>query len=62
MKTRISKDELLHILALLRTSEVSIPVIAIRTGRSPSHIRAINRRFRVREYQGRRITWSTRSR
>jgi hypothetical protein len=52
-------DEELHrIVMLLRDSEMSLPEIAQRMGCSRSAVAAINRKFQVRVYEGKRSQWS----
>jgi hypothetical protein len=53
-----SDQELIRITELLRDSELSLPQIAQRMRCSRSAIAAINRKFRVRIYEGRRSQWS----
>ncbi len=45
------------VISLLASTEMSIPEIAQRMGCSRSAIAAVNRKFQVRHYQGRRSTW-----
>jgi hypothetical protein len=45
------------VVSLLASTEMSIPEIAQRMGCSRSAIAAVNRKFQVRQYQGRRSTW-----
>ena len=49
--------EIRRIVNLLESTEMSILDIAERTGRSHAAIAAVNRRFQVREYGGRRTSW-----
>jgi hypothetical protein len=53
-----SKGELDRILMLLRESEMSLPEIADRMRCSRSAVAAINRKFQIRLYGGRRSQWS----
>jgi hypothetical protein len=53
-----SKGELDRIVMLLRESEMSLPEIADRMRCSRSAVAAINRKFQVRLYGGRRSQWS----
>ena len=53
-----SEDELHRILVLLRDSEMSLPEIADRMNCSRSAVAAVNRKFQVRLYNGRRNQWS----
>ena len=52
-----SQAEVARILHLLAETELSFPQIALRMGCSRSAIVAINRRFAVRRYNGRRGQW-----
>jgi hypothetical protein len=45
------------VVSLLASTDMSIPEIAQRMGCSRSAIAAVNRKFQVRQYQGRRSTW-----
>jgi DNA-binding transcriptional regulator GbsR (MarR family) len=45
------------VISLLASTEMSIPEIAQRMGCSRSAIAAVNRKFQVRQYHGRRSTW-----
>src|SRR5436190_14846377 len=53
-----SKDELNRIVMLLRESDLTLPEIADRMRCSRSAVAAINRRFQVRLYAGKRSQWS----
>jgi len=53
-----SKDELNRIVMLLRESDMTLPEIADRMRCSRSAVAAINRRFQVRLYGGKRSQWS----
>ncbi len=53
-----SQGELNRIVLLLRESEMSLPEIADRMRCSRSAVAAINRKFQVRLYGGRRSQWS----
>jgi len=53
-----SDDELKRIVTLLRDSELSLPEIASRMMCSRSAVAAINRKFQVRLYEGKRLQWS----
>ncbi len=55
----LSSYELENILRLLRDTELTIPTIAERFGISRSAVQAVNLKFRVREYAGKRGTWRT---
>jgi hypothetical protein len=45
------------VISLLASTDMSIPEIAQRMGCSRSAIAAVNRKFQVRQYHGRRSTW-----
>jgi len=45
------------VISLLTSTDMSIPEIAQRMGCSRSAIAAVNRKFQVRQYNGRRSTW-----
>jgi hypothetical protein len=45
------------VLSLLASTEMTIPEIAQRMGCSRSAIAAVNRKYQVRQYRGRRSTW-----
>ena len=53
-----SEGELRRIVMLLRDSELSLPEIADRMSCSRSAIAAINRKFQIRLYEGRRSQWN----
>jgi len=53
-----SEAELRRIMMLLRDSELSLPEIADRMNCSRSAIAAINRKFQIRFYEGRRSQWN----
>ena len=53
-----SDDELKRIIMLLRESEMSLPEIADRMNCSRSAVAAINRKFQIRVYAGRRSQWN----
>ncbi len=53
-----SDDELKRIIMLLRESEMSLPEIADRMNCSRSAVAAINRKFQIRLYGGRRSQWN----
>ena len=55
----LCSSEIQTIVVLLRSTDTPIPAIAERMGCSRSAIVAINRKFQVREYRGRRNTWET---
>lgn len=50
-------EELDKIICFLRNTDMSLPMIACRMGCSRSAIAAINRKFRIRDYEGRRSHW-----
>jgi hypothetical protein len=49
--------EIRRIVSLLASTDMTIHNIAQRTGRSHAAIAAVNRRFQVRNYGGRRSSW-----
>jgi hypothetical protein len=51
------QDEVKKIVWLLRETEMTLPEIAMRMRCSRSAVAAINRKFQVREYDGRRTQW-----
>ena len=53
-----SQDEIYRIVMLLRESDMTLPEIAGRMCCSRSAIAAINRKFQVRFYDGKRSQWS----
>ena len=53
-----SEDELNNIIMLLRQSDMSIQEIAERMRCSRSAVVAINRKFQIRLYDGRRSQWT----
>jgi len=53
-----SKDEVNRIVMLLRESDMTLPEIADRMRCSRSAIAAINRRYQIRLYGGKRSQWS----
>jgi hypothetical protein len=53
-----SKDELNRITMLLRESDMTLPEIADRMRCSRSAVAAINRKFQIRLYGGKRSQWS----
>jgi hypothetical protein len=54
---RLSEEGTARIKHLLSDTEMSISEIATRTCYSKSLIASINRRFRIREYNGKRNRW-----
>lgn len=56
-----SKDELNRIVMLLRESDMTLPEIADRMRCSRSAVAAINRKFQIRLYGGKRSQWSLNS-
>jgi hypothetical protein len=54
----LHKSEIQRIVRLLASTDMTLLSIAERTGRSHAAIAAINRRFQVREYSGRRSSWA----
>lgn len=59
---RLQKTEIRTIVRLLDSTDMTIGDIAERTGRSRSAIIAVNSRFGLRDYQGRRSAWADTSR
>jgi transcriptional regulator len=53
-----SESELKRIVMLLRESDMTLPEIADRMRCSRSAVAAVNRRFQVRLYEGRRSQWN----
>jgi hypothetical protein len=53
-----SKSELDRIVMLLRESDMTLPEIADRMRCSRSAVAAINRKFQIRLYEGKRSQWS----
>jgi predicted DNA-binding protein YlxM (UPF0122 family) len=53
-----SESELNRIIMLLRESDMSLPEIADRMHCSRSAVAAINRKFQIRLYKGRRSHWN----
>jgi hypothetical protein len=53
------KNEIETILALLKSTDLPIAAIAERMGCSRSVVVAINRKYQIRDYRGRRSTWYT---
>lgn len=54
----LQESEIRKIVTLLARTEMSLMEIAQRTGCSRGAIAAINRRYQVRSYAGRRTTWA----
>ena len=54
----LQESEIRRIVSLLASTDMTFLNIAQRTGRSHAAIAAVNRRFQVREYGGRRSSWS----
>jgi hypothetical protein len=54
---RFTEEKVLRVQYLLAKTEMTIHEIALRTGASESSIAAINRRFDVRRYNGKRAKW-----
>jgi hypothetical protein len=57
----LQDSEIRRIVSLLASTDMSLTDIAQRTGRSHAAVAAVNRRFQVREYGGRRSTWAVNS-
>ena len=55
----LDSREVRTILMLLASTDTPIPAIAQRMGCSRSAVVAINRKFQIRDYAGRRSTWNT---
>jgi hypothetical protein len=56
---RVLHDEVVHkIVSLLFSTDMTISEISERTSCSRSAILSINRKFQVRDYSGRRSSWS----
>ena len=53
----LDDTEIRTILNLLKSTDTPIPAIATRMGCSRSAVVAINRKFQIRDYGGRRSTW-----
>jgi hypothetical protein len=51
------ESQIKTVVSLLASTEMTIPEIAQRMGCSRSAIAAVNRKFQVRQYNGRRSTW-----
>jgi hypothetical protein len=51
------REELERIISLLRETDMTLSEIATRMRCSRSAIAAINRKFQVRDYEGRRSRW-----
>ncbi|HEY2382480.1 MAG TPA: helix-turn-helix domain-containing protein [Terriglobia bacterium] len=49
--------EIKNVISLLASTDMTITEIAERMGCSRSTIVAVNRRYQVRQYQGRRSSW-----
>ena len=54
---RFTEEQVLRVKHLLAKTEMTIHEIALRTGASESSIAAINRRYDVRRYNGKRARW-----
>lgn len=50
-------EELQRIVVLLRETDLSLAEIAVRMQCSRSAVASVNRKFQVREYEGRRSHW-----
>jgi hypothetical protein len=55
--TRLTMEEIVRVQHLLAETELAPQAIAYRMGVSPSTILSINRRSRIRHYNGRRSRW-----
>ena len=58
---RLQETEIRTIMRLLNSTDMTISDIATRIGRSRAAVISINRRFRLRDYQGHRSTWAVTS-
>jgi hypothetical protein len=56
----LHEAEILKIVGLLRSTELTLTEIATRMLCSRSYVAGINRRYRVRVYSGHRTTWEVR--
>jgi hypothetical protein len=54
----LQDSEIRRIVQLLASTDISLMDIAHRTGRSHAAVAAVNRRFQIREYRGRRSSWA----
>ena len=54
----LHESEIQSIVRLLASTDMTLLSIAERTGRSHAAVAAINRRFQVRVYRGRRSSWA----
>ncbi len=54
----INEQEVRKIVALLSSTDMTIPEIAKRMGCSRSSVVSINRKFQVRDYAGLRSDWT----
>ena len=55
--TPMQESQIRIVISLLASTDMTIPEIAERMGCSRSTIVAVNRRYQVRQYQGRRSSW-----
>ena len=55
--TPMQDSEIRIVISLLTSTDMTIPEIAKRMGCSRSTIVAVNRRYQVRQYKGRRSSW-----
>jgi hypothetical protein len=53
----LKESEIRRIVGLLESTDMTLLNIAERTGRSHAAVAAVNRRFQIRAYGGRRSTW-----
>ena len=53
----LNESEIRRIVCLLESTDLTLLHIAERTGRSHAAVAAVNRRFQVRAYGGRRSSW-----
>ena len=54
----LQESEVRRIVSLLASTDMTFLNIAQRTGRSHAAVAAVNRRFQVRAYGGRRSSWA----
>lgn len=53
----LNESEIRRIVCLLESTDMTLLNIAERTGRSHAAVAAVNRRFQIRAYGGRRSSW-----
>ena len=57
--TALTPEEIQRIVKLLTETQMTMPEIAMRMRCSRSAVLSINRKFKVRDYQGHRNRWQT---